>query len=282
MSEQIFDHTNPPVKVIEPDTRWWRYTWAEIAASRELVMLLSWSAFSTRFKQMALGMAWAALEPLALLLTMVFVFSYIFRLPSGGLPYPLLVATGLVTWMTFHRATMSATDSLSENLHIVSKIYFPRIVLPAANSLREIYGAIPMLLVMLVLVAFYGFTPSWKYLTLPFILLYAMFFACGIGLWLSAAVVRYRDIRSILQIILQIGVYLSPVCYHPMIIPESVRPIYELNPLYWIISTARWAILDTELEFNFRLLASIVFVCAVFASGLLVFARYERNVVDDM
>jgi lipopolysaccharide transport system permease protein len=270
-----------PRKIIQPDHRWVRINFREIAASRELIMLLSWSAFTVRFKQMVLGMLWAALEPLALMLTMMFVFSFIFRLPSGGLPYSLLIVTGLVAWMTFHRATMAATDSISENMHIISKIYFPRIILPVANSLREIYGAIPLIVVAFILCLFYGFMPSVKTLALPFLILLGMIFACGIGLWLSTLVVRWRDLRHILAIVLQMGVYLSPVAYHPSIIPDWARTYYELNPMYWVIMGTRWALLDVEIEWNMRFWFSVAFIFMVFFSGLFVFSRHEQHVVDE-
>ena len=268
------------IKVIEPESGWGQLKLREAWASRDLLWLLSWRNLSTRYTQMVLGIAWAALEPMATVLVMVVVFGVIIKLPSAGIPYPLLVVVGFAPYMLFSKTLTTGTFSLIENMGIISKVYFPRIILPLSSALRELFTATAPLVLLILLMVFYGYPITWRILVLPFVLLYAFLLALGISYWLSAPIVQYRDIGYILNIFVQLTAYLTPIAYLPTLLPESVRWVFALNPLYWIIEFARWSVLGLPVQFMASFYVSLALTAVILAGGLFVFARFERNVVD--
>jgi len=269
-----------PRKIIQAERPWWQLNLADAWAHRELLWLLMWRTVSVRYAQMALGMVWAVLEPLALLLTLVVVFGYVVRVPTGGIPYPVFVFSAQVPWLLFSRATMNAIGSLQEHMPLVSKVSFPRLLLPFASVFRDLFDAAILIVILIAIGMLYGFMPTWRLLAVPGILLGALMFATGIGLWLAGAAVSLRDVRPVVQIALQMGFYLSPVLFPASMVPSWLLPIYRMNPMYWAIEGSRWAFLGQAVEITSALYISSAFVALLFISGLFVFAAQERAAVD--
>jgi lipopolysaccharide transport system permease protein len=242
--------------------------------------MLCMRSFSTRYTQMLFGVAWAAIEPLATVAMMAFVFGVIFKLPSNGVPYPLLVIAGLAPFALFSKALIAGTSSLLENMAVISKVSFPRLILPFSSAFRELFSGITPLFLLLAFQLIYAGTFAWSWLVLPFVLVFAFLFGVGASYWLAALVVPYRDIMYFLGIFVQLMSYLSPVAYSASIVPERLRWIYELNPLYWMIGLTRWSVLGTDIEINGRFFASLTISGLIMIGGLFVFARFERTAVD--
>jgi lipopolysaccharide transport system permease protein len=269
-----------PRKIIQAERPWWRLNLADAWAHRELLWLLMWRNVTARYAQMALGIVWAVLEPLALLLTLVLVFGYVVRVPTGGIPYPVFVFAAQVPWLLFSRATMNAIGCLQEHMALVSKVSFPRLLLPFASVFRDLFDAAILVVILVVIGLFYGFVPTWRLIAVPVILLGVLIFATGIGLWLAGSAVRLRDVRPIMLIALQMGFYLSPILFPTSMVPAAILPIYTANPMYWAIEASRWAFLAQPLAITASFYLSTALVIGVFISGLFVFAAQERASVD--
>lgn len=269
-----------PRKIIQAYRPWWRLDLANAWAHRELLWLLMWRNVTARYAQMALGMIWAVVEPLAMLLTLVVVFGYVVRVETHGIPYPVFVFAAQVPWLLFSRATLNAIACLQEHMALVSKVSFPRLILPFASVFRDLFDATILVLILAVLGAAYGYWPTWRMLALPVLLLGITGFAVAIGLWLAGTAVKWRDIRPISSIALQIGFYLSPVLFPASMVPEAWRTLYSLNPMYWAIEGSRWVFVGQPLEVTWTLAVALIVVVGLFVSGLFVFAAQERAAVD--
>jgi lipopolysaccharide transport system permease protein len=214
----------------------WRY--------RSLLLILSWRDIKVRFKQTVIGAAWALLRPLLTLVILTIVFSKIARLPSeGNAPYVLLVLSGLLPWQFFAAGLSDAANSVTDNEKIVSKIYFPRLVIPVSALAVCVVDLAISLLILVCILFFYQFVPGWQLLALPIVLVFAALAALGPGLMLAALNVKYRDFRYIVPFIVQIGIYVSPVAYSTSLIPEDWRVWYYLNPMAGLIDAFRWTVL---------------------------------------
>lgn len=269
-----------PRKLITATRPWWQLNLADAYAHRELLWLLMWRNVTSRYAQMALGIVWAVLEPLALLLTLVVVFGYVVRVDTGGVPYPVFVFAAQVPWLLFSRATVNAIGCLQEHMSLVSKVSFPRLLLPFASVFRDLFDAAILVVILVLIGMAYGFWPTWRLIAVPAILMGVLLFAIGIGLWLAGAAVRLRDIRPITMIALQMGFYLSPVLFPASMVPKALLPIYTANPMYWAIEISRWAFIAQPVAITATFYLSIAGVIALFISGLFVFAAQERAAVD--
>lgn len=247
---------------------------------RELLGVFVWRAIAARYRQMALGILWSLFEPLALLGMTTIVFGLLLRVPSNGYPYPAYAFAGLLPWMLFSRATLAAAGSLLENLSLISKVYFPRILLPLAAVIREAVDVAVTLAIVVLFAWGFGFAPSARLLVLPIVLASVLAFALAIGLWTASLMVRFRDLRPVLTIALQLGLYASPILYAPSVVPPALRPLYDLSPVYWAIQASRWALLGQPFEATPSLAVSLGLVAVLFGSGLYVFSSYERLAVD--
>ncbi len=229
---------------------------------------------------MVLGFFWSLLEPLALLAMMTFVFGFILRAPSNDVPYPVFVFSGLIPWLLFSRATLAAAGSLQENMGLISKVYFPRLILPLSITAREVFDSFIMITCLLIIAAAFGYWPTWRIVFLPVLMLYIVIASLGIGLSFASILVKFRDIRPLLSIALQFGMYASPIIYSSTAVPRNLLFVYQLNPMYWAIEGSRWIFLGQPVEVTPALYIS---VAAVFA--LLVFRRvrvldHEKLTVD--
>lgn len=254
----------------------WRY--------RSLLFILSWRDIKVRFKQTVIGAAWALLRPLLTLAVLTIVFSKIARLPSeGDAPYVLLVLSGLLPWQFFSAGLSDAANSVTDNEKIVSKIYFPRLVIPiSALAVCSVDFAIA-LLILVGIFLIYGFVPDWNIIALPLVLVFALLAALGPGLLLAALNVKYRDFRYVVPFIVQMGIYVSPVAYSTSLIPEAWRTFYYLNPMAGLIDAFRWTLLGSNFTPWWPGVAlSFSIMLALLIAGVLYFRSTERSFADNI
>jgi lipopolysaccharide transport system permease protein len=252
----------------------------EIFFYRELVWVLVKRGLFTRYRQMALGVTWSFLEPLGLLLLMSIVFGYLIRVHTEGYPYTAYVATALIPWMYFSKSTNAAASSLHEQLSIISKIYFPRVIIPVSAVIREFFDSLVLFIVLMLLNLSFGFWPTWRIVLMPLLLVYITLPALGVGLAISAISVKYRDFRPLLTIALQAGFYATPIFYPGNLIPARILPFYQLNPMYWAVEISRWIMLNRPLTITPSLYISLFLSVAIITFGYYAFAIYERDVID--
>lgn len=272
----------PPFDLIIEGGRHERDYWRDLWRYRELLLFLAWRDLLVRYKQTVLGVAWSVLRPLATMAAFTFVFSRVARLPSeGAVPYPVLVYAAMLPWTLFAGTVQDSSNSVVGSAHIVAKVYFPRLLIPASTLLVNLADFLISLGVLLVLMLVLGVTPSWRLLLLPALVLPALLGALGLGLMLGALNVRFRDVRVLIPFITQFGLYLSPVGYSSRVVPEEWRAVYALNPLVGVIDACRWAILGDRAATHWPdfALACLV-VTALLGLGLWVFRRSERQFAD--
>jgi len=269
----------PPELVIEAgrtEAHYWRDLWRY----RELLGFLAWRDVKVRYKQAVLGVAWAVIQPVVQTLLLSFVFGKLAKMPAGGVPYPLLVLAGLLPWQLFSSAFSGAGGSIVGNAHLISKVYFPRLIVPlSALAVALIDMAIPLILTIPV-AAFWGVMPTWRLLLLPVFILGALLIAFGAGLWITALTVKYRDFRFITPFLLQIGVFVTPVGYRTDFLPNW-RALIALNPLSGVVDGFRWCLLGGTTEFYVPGLAiSVAIAVVLLAGGLWYFRKTERQFAD--
>jgi lipopolysaccharide transport system permease protein len=254
----------------------WRY--------RSLLLILSWRDIKVRFKQTVIGAAWALLRPLLTLAILTVVFSQIARLPSeGDAPYVLLVLSGLLPWQFFAAGLSDASNSVTDNEKIVSKIYFPRLVIPVSALAVCMVDFAISLFILIGIFAYHQFFPGWHLLALPVVLVFAVLAALGPGLMLSALNVKYRDFRYIVPFIVQTGIYVSPVAYSTSLIPEGWRAWYYLNPLAGLIDAFRWTVLGGQFTPWWPGVGlSLCVLLALLVAGMLYFRATERSFADNI
>lgn len=257
-----------------------KHYWSDLLQYRDLFFILAKRDVSVRYKQTAIGILWAVARPVMTMLVFTLVFGRIAKLPSEGVPYPLLVFTGMLPWFFFSSAVSESSNSLISNSNLLSKVYFPRIIIPISTVLVALVDLIISMVLLLFLIKFFGFSLDWRISLLPVFLLVAFSAALGIGLCFSALNVRYRDFQFIVPFVLQFGLYVSPVGFASTVVPEHWMLLYELNPMVGVIDGFRWAILG-QAVFNWQ-----SFGVSMFFSGLLlligvkVFRRFERGIAD--
>ncbi len=256
--------------------------WADLWRYRELFGFLAWRDISVRYKQTAIGAAWAILRPLLTLVVFTVVFSVIARLPSPvGVPYAVLVLAGLLPWMFMSAAMSEAANSLVDNERIISKVYFPRLIIPGASAMVAIADGLVSLILLGLLFAWYGFWPDWHFITIPAWFVFAFLAAIGPGLLLAALNVKYRDVRYAIPFFLQVGLYISPVGYTSELVPAQWRTLYFLNPFAGVIDGFRWSLLGGAFEPDWRGIALSGFICLVLlVIGVRYFRATERYFAD--
>lgn len=247
---------------------------------RELLGIFVQRHIFSRYRQMFLGILWSVAEPLGSLLILTFLFGFVIKVDTGGLPYPLFAFSGLVGWWVFSKTTTAVSSSLLDNIGIISKVYFPRLILPLAVVGREFFDSLILVGLLLFLSVLYGFLPQWPSLALPLILLGAALFGLGCGLLLAPLTVKFRDVRHILSLILQAGMYATPIVYSANLVPAVLMPLYQLNPMYWIVGATRWALVGTPIAVSGSAWISLALTGMVLWMGLVVFSRLERISVD--
>jgi lipopolysaccharide transport system permease protein len=256
--------------------------WRDLWRYRELFYFLAWRDILVRYKQTAIGIAWALVRPFLTMLVFTFIFSRVAKLPApGSIPYAMLVFAAMLPWQFFSTALGEASNSLIGNANLISKVYFPRLIVPAGSVITSFVDFLITLGLMAGMMVWYGFMPDWRLLTLPLFMALAFGSAFGAGLWLCALNVRYRDFRYIVPFIVQFGLYLSPVGFSSNIVPEGLRLIYALNPMVGVIDGFRWALLRGQSPLAaYALIASILVTSVLCLSGIWYFRRTEKTFAD--
>ncbi len=258
-----------------------RHYWKDLWRYRELFYFLAWRDILVRYKQTVIGLAWALIRPFLTMVVFVVVFSKLAKLPSDGVPYPILVFAALLPWQFFANAFTEAGNSLISNANMISKVYFPRLVVPASALIVSFVDFLISGIILVGLMLWYGFAPDWRIFTLPLFIFIAFAAAMGTGLWTAALNVKYRDFRYIIPFVVQFGLYVSPVGFSSAIVPEQWRLLYSLNPMVGVIDGFRWAILGGSSQLywpGFVLSSSLVIVILV--TGILYFRKTEKTFAD--
>jgi len=258
-----------------------RQYWRDLWRFRELLAFLAWRDVAVRYKQTVIGVAWAIVRPIVTVVIMVVVFGKIANLPSGGVPYPLLVLAGMLAWQLFSTGFSAASDSLVTNGNLISKVYFPRLVIPLSSIAVSLVDFLVTLPLLVVLMFWYGATPTWNMLLFPVFVLLALVAALSVGLWLSALNVKYRDVRFVIPFVIQFGVYVSPVGFSTTAVPEQYQWLFSLNPVTAIIEGFRWTLLGQSDGLTPLSLAVCLGTIAVLLfTGVRYFRRTEQSFAD--
>jgi len=251
----------------------WRY--------RELFYFLSWRDILVRYKQTVIGVAWSVIRPVLTMIVFTIIFGKIAKLPSTDAPYPILVFTALLPWQFFSNALQESSNSLISNSSMISKIYFPRIIMPVSSMIVALVDFAISFVILGIIMIFYRFIPSWKIIFMPLFLLLAILVSTGAGLLISALNVKYRDFRYIVPFIIQFGLYISPVGFSSDTIPSKWRIIYSLNPMVGVIDGFRWSIIGKGVQFYIPgFVISIILTIILFIVALMYFRKTEKTFAD--
>jgi homopolymeric O-antigen transport system permease protein len=252
----------------------------EVWQYRELLYFLVWRDIKVRYKQTFIGAGWAIFQPAMTMVIFTLVFGNMAKIPSDGLPYAVFAYTGLLPWTYFSQALSRSGTGLVSNAHLITKVYFPRLIIPLSDVITPALDFLFAFLLLLGLIAWFGITPNWGLLALPLFLFMAMITALAVGLWLSPLNVRYRDIGHTIPFLTQVWMFASPVVYPVSLVPESWRLIYSLNPMVGVIEGFRWGLLGKENPDFSIMLISVAVILLLFIGGLVFFKRMERNFAD--
>lgn len=268
-----------PTLVIEAG-RAERHYWRDLWRYRELLGFLAWRDVKVRYKQAVLGAGWALFQPIVTTVVFTIVFGRLAQMPDGGVPYPLLVLSGLLPWQLFSAALSGSSGSLVSNANLISKVYFPRLIIPLSALGVALIDFAVVLALFVGVSLWFGFTPTLHWLALPVFIFLALATALGAGLWLTALTVKYRDFRFIVPFLLQVGLFVSPVGYRLDSFPNW-EPLLALNPLTGVINGFRWCLLGGNQALSFQTLAiGLVVIAALVSSGLWFFRKTERGFAD--
>ena len=258
-----------------------RHYWRDLWSYRELFLFLAWRDILVRYKQAVIGVAWSVLRPLLTMVIFTIVFGKLANLPSEGVPYPILVVAAMLPWHFFASAIFEGSNSLIQNANIISKVYFPRVIVPLSAVVVSLVDFLISFALLLALMVWYQFTPDWRILFLPAFLVLAVAVSIGPILWLAALNVQYRDFRYVVPFLIQLGLFISPVGFSSSIIPEQWRLIYSLNPMVGVIDAFRWSVLGGRTPpYVPGLALSLVTAVLLLVSGIWYFRKTERSFAD--
>ena len=269
-----------PTFSIDPPEGWADIGFRELWDYRELLYFLTWRDVKVRYKQTALGAAWAIIQPLFMMLVFSLFFGRLAKIPSDGIPYPIFTFCALLPWQLFAHALTESSNSLVANERLITKVYFPRLVVPIAAVLGGLVDFAVAFAILLVMMLYYGIVPSWAIVTLPGFILLAVMTALGVGLWLSALNVKYRDVRYTINFLIQFWLFATPVAYPSSLVPEKWRALYGLNPMAGVVEGFRWALLGKTEAPGAMLWVSVAVVILILVGGLYYFRRMEQQFAD--
>ena len=248
---------------------------------RELFYFLSWRDILVRYKQTVIGVVWSIIRPILTMIVFTIIFGKIAKLPSGNVPYPILVFVALLPWQFFANALQSSSNSLVGNAGMISKVYFPRMIVPASSIIVAFIDFLISFIILIILMFWYRFVPDWKVVTIPLFLILAILLTLGAGFLISSLNVKYRDFQYIVPFIVQLGLYISPVGFSSDIIPQKWKIIYSLNPMVGIIDGFRWAFFGTQSNYlMLSIVFSIVIIILILFIGIRYFRKTERTFAD--
>jgi lipopolysaccharide transport system permease protein len=280
-AQDVAVHTEPVRElVIKPSSRLRFPDPRELWAYRELLFFMVWRDVKVRYKQTAIGAAWAVLQPFLTMVLFSIIFGHLAHLPSNGIPYPLFAYAALVPWTLFTYALTQSSNSLVANQALISKVYFPRIFVPAAAAFAGLVDFFISFAVLIGMMAYYGVTPTIAIVLLPLFLLLTVVTALGVGLWFSALNVRYRDVQYTIPFLVQFWLFATPIAYASTLIPSRWRLLYGLNPMAGVVDGFRWALLGEQGNVGPMIAVSAVVVVAVLIGGLAYFQRTESTFAD--
>lgn len=268
------------IAIIRPTRGWTSVNLREIWAYRELVYFLVWRDFKVRYKQTILGIGWTVIQPLFMTLLFTVIFGQFAGISSGGAPYAAFAYVGLLPWNLFSRGLSQGSTSLVANERLVTKVYFPRTILPSSAVISGFIDFFVGFVILVGLLAYYGIVPTLAIVTLPLFTLVAVMAAMGIAFWLSAIDARYRDVRYTLPFLTQLWFFATPIVYPLSLVPGSIRWLYALNPMVGVVEGFRWALLGQSWSLDPASLVSLAVVVVVFVGGLFYFRRTERVFAD--
>ena len=269
-----------PYTTIRATKGWGNLGLGEVWRYRELLWFLTVRDIRAANRQTALGPLWFVVRPLVNMVIFSLIFGRLANLPTGGIPYPIFTFTALLPWTYFATATSAAVASLVNRMGIISKIYFPRLIVPISGVLAALLDLVLSFVILLGMMVFYRIPPTWLMITLPFFVLFAAATALTVGLWGATLAVKYRDVVVGVGFLLTAWMYLTPVAYSAALIPERWQLLYQMNPMYWVVEGFRWALLGTGKGPDLLMLIPLSAVVVLLISGIFVFRRTERSIVD--
>lgn len=267
--------------IIEPGLSSKNY-WKDLWRYRELFYILSWRDIKVRYKQTVVGVAWSIIRPLLTMFVFTVIFGKVAEMPSEGTaPYAIMVYAAMLPWQFFSNSLSESSNSLVSNTNLISKVYFPRLIIPAASVITSLIDFMISFVILIGLMIWFQFLPNWQILCFPLFLLLAFVCSMGIGFWLTALNVKYRDFRFIVPFIVQFGLYISPVGFSSSVVPEKYQIFYNLNPMVGVIDGFRWSIIGGDLELNMMsLLMSIIISFFFLWLGIRRFRKMEKSFAD--
>lgn len=269
-----------PAIVIQPSKGWLKLNLRDLWEYRELLFFLVWRDVKVRYKQTVLGAAWAILQPFLTMVVFSIFFGRLAKVPSDGIPYPIFAYTALLPWQLFAHALSESGNSLVANQQLITKVYFPRLVIPISAVLAGLVDFVIAFVVLLAMMFYYGIVPTIAILTLPLFIMFAVATALAAGLWLSALNVEYRDVRYTIPFLTQFWLFATPIAYSSSLVPERWRTLYGLNPMAGVVEGFRWALLGRSGGMGSLVVVSVLAVGLMLLGGLIYFRRMERTFAD--
>jgi len=266
--------------IIKPSYGWAALNLRDLLLYRELIFFMTWRDLKVRYKQTLLGASWAILQPFLTMVVFSIFFGNLAKVPSDGVPYPIFSYTALIPWTLFSKALQDASRSLVANSHMITKVYFPRMILPLSSVMAGVVDFLIAFVVLLGMMVFFNIFPTVNVLVLPLFLLLALVTAVGVGLWLSALNVLFRDINYVLPFLTQFWMYITPVAYPSSMVPSEWQVVYALNPMAGVVEGFRWALLGTGQPPGIMTLVSSITAVVLLISGMFYFRRMERLFAD--
>lgn len=273
------NETQVPTIIIRPPRKWVPVDFNELWEYRELLYFFTWRDVKLRYKQTGLGVAWAIIQPLFMMVVFSLFFGGLAKIPSDGVPYPLFSLAALLPWTLFAEGMTRSTISMVSNANIMTKVYFPRLIMPAASIMSPLVDFCVAFGILLLMMVYYSFVPTINLLFLPLLVVFAMMTSLAVGLWLSALNVKYRDFQYTVPFLIQIWMFASPVVYPASMVPQQFRFLYALNPMTGVIEGFRWALLGTNPP-TAMIFISLGVVIALLVSGVFYFRRMEQYFAD--
>jgi lipopolysaccharide transport system permease protein len=267
--------------IIEPGRTEKNY-WTDLWRYRDLFYILAWRDLKVRYKQTVVGVAWSLVRPLLTMIIFTVIFGHIAKMPTvGAAPYPIMVFAGMLPWYFFANSLSEASNSLVGNTNLISKVYFPRLIIPASSFITSLVDFLISFALLIILMVWYQFVPSWHIIFLPLFLVLAICASFGVGLWLTTMNVKYRDFRYIIPFIVQFGLYISPVGFSSSVIPEKWRLLYSLNPMVGVIDGFRWCIIGNSTPLYWPgLYASLLVIVFALWYSIRHFRKMEKAFAD--